>query len=76
MSTSFRVYFTEPTISGPAPSLPTNALPLALPTEYEAIKVAMQAIRLGRIVWKIERPDGTVISREQIEFMYQGQTGK
>jgi len=76
ISTSFKVYYTDPVRGRPAPSLPPGALPLAFPTEYEALKVAMQAIRLGRIVWRIERPDGTVITREEIEFIYQGQTGE
>jgi len=76
MSTSFRLYYTDPINGRPATALPANALPLAYPTEYEATKAAMQAISTGRIVWRIERPDGTVIMREEIEFLYQGQTGK
>ena len=57
-------------------SLPAGAVPLESPTEYEAIKAAMQAIRQGRIIWKIERPDGTVITRKEIEFIYLAHTGE
>ena len=53
-----------------APALPHDAIPLACPTEYDAIKAAVQVIRQGRIIWKIERPDGTVIARKEIEFIY------
>ena len=59
-----------------APALPPDAIPLECSTEYDAIKVAVQAIRQGRRIWKIERPDGTVITHKEFEFIHLRHTGE
>ena len=75
MPTSFKVYYTNPVRGCHAPALPLDAAPLRFPTEYDALRAAVQAIRHGWVVWKIERPDGTVIPREEIYFICVGHTG-
>jgi len=62
----FKVYCTDLV----APSLPPGAMPLAFLTEIEALRAAFRLMRLDHTVWKIERPDGTVIGRDEIEFIY------
>jgi hypothetical protein len=66
----FKVYYMDPIGGKQAPALPANAMPLSYGTEKEAIEVALRALDLDRTVWKIERPDGTVITRCEIEFVY------
>jgi len=70
MPASFKVYYTDPMRGHHA-----SGTPLQFPTEYDALRAAVQAIRHGWVVWKIERPDGTVIPREEIYFICVGHTG-
>ena len=65
----FKVY-TDRTAGNHAPSLPPGAIPLAFPTGIAAFRVAFKALQSDRIVWKIECPDGTIVSRDEIEFIY------
>jgi hypothetical protein len=67
----FKVYCTNPIAGRDAPSLPPGAMPIARTTEVEALDFAFRVLRLDAgIVWKIEYPDGTVVSRDQIEFIF------
>ena len=70
MTANFKIFYTDPVGGRAAPSLPAGAIPLAYENEVEALDKAMKAIELGRIVWKIECPDGSIISREDIEFIH------
>jgi hypothetical protein len=45
-------------------------MPIAFPTEAEALKFAFRALWQDRLVWKIEYPDGYVATREQIESVF------
>jgi hypothetical protein len=66
----FKVYYSDRIAGNHAPSLPPGSIPLAFPTETAAFRVAFKALQSDRIVWKIECPDGTIVSRDEIEFIY------
>jgi hypothetical protein len=67
----FKVYCTNRIAGRDAPSLPPGAMPIALATEIEALDLAFRVLRLDAgIAWKVEYPDGTVVSRDQIEFIF------
>ena len=66
----YNVYYTDRIAGNHAASLPPGAMPLALPTEVAALDVAFKALQHDRVVWKVEYPDGTVVNRDQIEFIF------
>jgi len=70
MSNRFKVYCTDRTGKGHSPSRPPGAMPIAFRTEAEALNFAFRALWHDRIVWRIEYPDGFIVSREDIEVVF------
>ena len=70
MDKSFKVYSTDRPRRGPIPALAPDTLPTAFATEAEAIQFAFRALWQDRLVWRIEYPDGYVVTREQIELVF------
>lgn len=71
MDNKFKVYCTDGADEGQVPSLPPGTIPTAFATEAEALKFAFRALWHDRIVWKIEYPDGFIVTREDIEVVFQ-----
>jgi hypothetical protein len=70
MDNKFKVYCTDQAGKGHSRSLPPGAMPIAFPTEAEALNFAFRALWHDRIVWRIEYPDGFIVTREDIEFVF------
>lgn len=71
MDNKFKVYCTDEADEARALSLPPGTMPVAFPTEAEALKYAFRALWEDRVVWKIEYPDGFLVTREDIELLFQ-----
>ena len=70
MKDGFKIYYTDKIDGKEAAALPPGAIPIALDTEKAAFDFALRALALDRTVWKIERPNGEIITREQIDAIY------
>jgi hypothetical protein len=72
MGESFKIYYTDPVAGrGELTEMPAGLTPLMRATEKAAIDLALDLMRLKRVVWKIEGPKGAVANREELEAILQ-----
>jgi len=70
MSDHFQVFYTDRVGGKDATEQHPRAMPQAVRTEDEAFRFSWLKLAEHSIVWKIERPDGTLMLRGEVEARF------